>query len=452
MSEAGAFGPRKSASGFLVVLFPSSCISLRFLHHVCASPPHAPARQCTYLAFRIVWLCIQVVNSVAATWRSVDHEAVAEGHWRVGLANALDGSEDDKLRGDAKDIFFKFDAATMRQEVLSWACAGAEAGTLAWENIYDYIVHPADAGVLQEGEELDEHDEAPPLDGVAMDEETAGHNREADLLADWAGGGDDNRMCALVPLEEGDDAVLALAAEEQAQRLCMLTKVANAAAVAKLPQVAWHCARERSRIEKGWAADSPASAANNAILRRYLENRMREEQKKMAKVQQTGRQRAANVRRVKSLWKLRKLRKAELLEKNNKRKCELSKLPKRFTAAVCGQDKDAGGGRDAMNARVAVMERLRLRSPPLPCWLSEEWEPIRDWYCKSMAERHKKAVGVAFLKDVNEVIDALGDCILPGENGAPCKKPKKDGNAKAFERFVLWLREKMPQPGRFVVV
>ena len=105
-----------------------------------------------------------------------------------------------------------------------------------------------------------------------------------------------------------------------------------------------------------------------------------------------------------------------------------------------------------MNARVAVLERLRLRSPPLPCWLSEEWEPIRDWYCKSMAERHKKAVGVAFLSDVNEVIDALGDCILPGENGAPCKKPKKDGNAKAFERFVLWLREKMPQPGRFVVV
>ena len=220
------------------------------------------------------------MNSVAATWRSVDHEAVAEGHWRVGLANSLDGSEDDKLRGDAKDIFFKFDAATMRQEVLSWACAGAEAGTLKWENIYEYVVHPADAGVLQEGEELDEHDEAPPLDGVAMDEETVGHNKEANLLADWAGGGDDNRMCALVPLEEGDDAVLASAAEEQAQRLCMLTKVANAAAVAKLPQVEWHCARERSRIEKGFAADSWASAANNAILRRYLEDRMREEQKK----------------------------------------------------------------------------------------------------------------------------------------------------------------------------
>ena len=399
-----------------------------------------------------MWLCIQVVNSVASTWRSLDHAAVAEGHWRVGLANALDGSEDDKLRGDAKDIFFKFDAATMRQEVLSWACAGAEAGTLKWESIYEYVVHPYDKGVFHEGEELDEHDEAPALDGVAMDEETARHNREADMLADWAGGGDDNRMCALVPLEEGDDAVLALAAEEQAQRLCMLTKVANAASVAKLPQVQWHCARERSRIEKGWASDSQASAANNAILRRYLENRMREEQATIAKLSQTCRQRAANVRRVKSLVKLRKLRKAELLEKEKKRKHELTKLPKRFTASACGQDQDAGGGRDAMNTRVAVLERLRLRSPPLPCWLSEEWEPIRDWYCKSMAERHKKAVGVRFLNDVNAVIDALGELIRPGENGAPCKKPKKGGNPKAFEQFVLWMRKNMPQPGRFVVV
>ena len=59
---------------------------------------HSFERKQTYDPLDISRDINECVADVWATWRMIDHAQVARGHWDVGLANALDGSEDHLMK------------------------------------------------------------------------------------------------------------------------------------------------------------------------------------------------------------------------------------------------------------------------------------------------------------------------------------------------------------------
>ena len=66
---------------------------------------------------------------MASTWLAIDHLGAVEGHWANGLANHLDGTEDDRLRGDASKIFAEWNLAAERRIILARVKEGAARGS-----------------------------------------------------------------------------------------------------------------------------------------------------------------------------------------------------------------------------------------------------------------------------------------------------------------------------------
>ena len=123
-----------------------------------------------------------------------------------------------------------------------------------------------------------------------------------------------------------------------------------------------------------------------------------------------------------------------------------------YTAEACGQKKKPND-KSALACRMGALERLRLRSPPLPEWLDVEWPELMEGYSRRIAFVEKELVGCAFLKIVGQVKHELGMWLLPAGKGAPEEPaPIGKGDPKAFERFVLELRVAKPQSKSSVVL
>ena len=96
---------------------------------------------------------------------------------------------------------------------------------------------------------------------------------------------------------------------------------------------------------------------------------------------------------------------------------------------------------------------MRLRSPPLPEWLDVEWPELMEAYCRRIAFQEKELVGVVFLKVVGQVKHDLGMWWLPAGKGAPEEPaPVKKGDSRAFEKFVLEIRDAKPKSASSVVL
>jgi hypothetical protein len=96
-----------------------------------------------------------------------------------------------------------------------------------------------------------------------------------------------------------------------------------------------------------------------------------------------------------------------------------------------------------MKARIQVLDRLQLRSPPLPLPLLVVWPRRRDAYAKRVAEKNKERTGKVFLDRINGVLKDLGkfyDGPTPYNKNDPMA-----GREKAFERFVVSLGEWTPK-------
>ena len=195
--------------------------------------------------------------------------------------------------------------------------------------------------------------------------------------------------------------------------------------------------REVKRLEKGTQGMGESGKANR-ILKRHLEQCRLEERKKLAVGREQARQRKANVARVKALRSAAKARQAMRKGLEAKRQEALKKLPKVFNQKTCGQGHPKGGTSAHHENRVLCMQRLRLRSPPLPPLLDQRFDEIARGWSRYVAHRYKAAVGVTFLKGINKVISDLGECILPGEDGTKPPKPKLSGKGQA-DAFAIWV-------------
>ena len=374
---------------------------------------------------------------------SLDHSEPVEGHWRTGLANALDGSEDGRLARDARQLFFSCGMAAERARIVAQVRDDVREGKLSWENLYNYVLDPEDPGVLEEGHELQDGADEGGFDECLSDDEATACAQEADIHQDWAGESDK----ALVAAEPGDHPDVVAEAEDLAQRLAMLGKMSVAAAAAKLPQVQWHCDRQRRRIEKAKSSSTSSEGRANAVLKRFLQQQQQAEQARFAKARQSAQERRRSMAEVKKRLREKKLEQEELKERDAERKEKLRQLPREFPAETCGQGKENGGGPEHMKERRSCLDRLKFRSPALPEELELEWQSIRDFTARHVAKEEGKRAGFVFINQVNGVIKELGKHILSGADGGKCVQAEAaEGDPKAFERFVAKWRRHVARP------
>ena len=111
----------------------------------------------------------------------------------------------------------------------------------------------------------------------------------------------------------------------------------------------------------------------------------------------------------------------------------MAAMPNMFTAAACGQGKPNGGGSLEIPQRRSVLERLRLRAPPLsPKW-STEWPAFVAWYAVFVGKRDGAACGARLLKRLGEVMNRTGTHLRRDDGTCPLAGK---GDPDAFEQFL----------------
>eukprot|EP00969_Alexandrium_andersonii_P085491 3769133-Alexandrium_andersonii.AAC.1 len=58
-----------------------------------------------------------VLGRAALAWHSVNHTSVSHGFVAAGIANALDGTEDDQLSAEVRDFWTELEMPRRREEL-----------------------------------------------------------------------------------------------------------------------------------------------------------------------------------------------------------------------------------------------------------------------------------------------------------------------------------------------
>ena len=130
-------------------------------------------------------------------------------------------------------------------------------------------------------------------------------------------------------------------------------------------------------------------------------------------------------------------------EKRKEIAAELAKLPRKFNSTDCGQELKDGGNNKHQTNRQNLLERLKLRAPPLPPAVELLWPHIRNNFARQAALFHKEYVGCFIIKEVNAVINDLGKYFTHPDPAV--KKSSKAGCPRAFEQFVEKMRKQWPE-------
>ena len=134
------------------------------------------------------------------------------------------------------------------------------------------------------------------------------------------------------------------------------------------------------------------------MLRRFVRRRREEEEEELGKIRAANREKARKRQAEKLAAKTAKRKNEERLLAAAKRREELAKLPKEFTTKNLGQGHAAGGTRNHRDMRDIMLERLRLRAPPLKLELQGRWDEFKKKYAQWMGDSYKAAVGIRFLE------------------------------------------------------
>ena len=370
----------------------------------------------------------QVLDDAAATWRALGHDSSVTGHWHNGLSNALDGSEDDWIRGDAL-LFWR--SIGMSEERLR---AIAEVDDLVqrrvihgfdqWQQV---VHHPADPGAkCLEGEEFE---------GELEDQERIwlGAEEEAGIWAEEA------EILALEAVQETDGQALAVVAEDEtvvlARRLAKLKETLASLRGLGVPAAAQLVNQHIEQMEKqarcGGREDQVESAVKlRAFVKRGLDAERRvvaQRQKEMVKKRRLAAKVNAKKRRAAKKKQFAAKEKAAF-------KARVEALPKTFTAAMCGE---AGG--KGFAARVLCLERLKLHSPKLDFEREVGWAALKNeiarerFFFKCEGLSAKASIGHVFVAEIDRVVKELSECYT-GPSAAG-KKVLKGGDPDAFRRF-----------------
>jgi hypothetical protein len=376
----------------------------------------------------------QVVDDVAATWVGLNHIAGVKGHKRTGLSNALNGSEDHLLTREAGQFWHSLGMSALRDIAVEQVEEQYRAGKLSWtQEVIDSLREPFPNGIvgeMREGQEVDgnlSEGENPwdseNEDELVTDEEASAPSASAPSTS----------AVAVVPIE-GDTPEEIDSAERFAKRLGILESLKSAATTASMPQVAWHVNREMIRLHKSNHIGSE-EAAPPRVLQAFLRRKRETEQEVIV----ASRKVSATKRKANAAIQLA-VKKARLAKEAKKAKAvkvaeALAMLPKKFGAAELGQGHKAGGSAAHRANRVSMLNRLKLRCPPLDPEWEALWNVFAVRHVRHTGTVHTAAIGVFALGEVREVMEALGKH-LRHESGKDLSGGDGEGDPRAFNRFV----------------
>lgn len=395
-----------------------------------------------------------VLWDISAAWRAVDHSQGLRGHWRVGMANALDGSEDGDICREAHQFWQLCNMPEERRKAIAEVNQRVDSGELSsfpgdWRKV---IVHPADAGVVEEeGAELEgelEKDECvwEEAEQVADEKKTD----EDDFL------GDEASVATLVTVRPDDPPDAVVEASVAARRLAQLQDLRKKAMSLRVPAAAFSVAREVEQLQRGLAAGSnDRKRKANEVLRREMDRRFADE---FAKVQAAAREametrrKEAKAREAAIEDKAKAILVQAAKDKAKEDRLALAKrlddLPKTISAADAAQPGAAGA-----KVRADAFERIKLRAPALPEELEAAWPKIRDDYSRTMPEQvpwlgakaaSDYAKGAACVKMVSGVLEALG---VHYKGSSKWNQPgAKKGDPQAFTKLARRMQAALPKP------
>jgi hypothetical protein len=388
-----------------------------------------------------------VIDDAAGAWRSLNHGQGVSGHYRNGLANNLDGSQDHLLSREAAALWKDALMPALRAEALAEVDAKIASGQLTsftqWQTL---IVHPDDPGmILDEGAEFEGVlEDGEPVYLEDGEEDVINAENDLDGQDEEEGGDSSVAIASAVIAEPGDDPAQVKDAVAALQRLEVLRKLRAEVSTASVPAALVLIDREITQLERGLRCPRGGDKVANAVLRRSLQAMA------TAEANQIREKRAAafEVRRLKAEEAARKAKeRAEELERKRKAeqlKEDLLKVPTEYSIATVGPDTKAG-----WQQRVNCLERLKLRSPELPFECEVKWAHVRDQYARVVASVHKAACGKIFLDRVNKCLQALGKHY---GGPTPWNRKGEPGEASAFHSFFLEMDKAIPRASTIVVV
>ena len=338
-----------------------------------------------------------VIGWVCCMWSSQElHLRASGGFLKVGLSNALDGSQDAEICREAGEFWHREGMRRRRLQVIHDVDVEVDAGRLTWRyaDVYKVIspfpVHgkrwdnePADKG----SESSAAGDTDSDIRGDGEDSDDPGGDLDAD--PDIRGGGDDAQL-PLALAQEGSlrpdvEALLQSSRAKLASMGVVLQQVQAIGSLSLEAQVekAIHIEQKKIRI---------LSREHPEVSKLFLDAQDAEERqmrKDMISIRNSFAEDKQRKDAIKDLLeqqdKLRE-RKLELLRASTLVEC--AKALKSWDLDDLGQGHASGGSRAHAKNRVAILERVRARSKPLPPDLANDW----SWFLK-----HWDAARVAML-------------------------------------------------------
>ena len=372
-----------------------------------------------------------IVETSCEAWAGLDHELGIKGHKLCGLSIALDGSEDDLVSREARRFWDEAPGMpSLRREALAEVTEAFYEGK--WPDFESAFQDPAvvapfdDDAIFEEGFELDNRD-------VAHDD-AAGKPWVEEVEQEAA-----MAETSLESFEAWSSAPLAIqkAATDYVNARARLEAMQAEAAKANSAHLQLHCRLELERLDKAHRCDKSGS---NVVIRNWL-SKKREDQASQIQTLRLANEESRREKRREQKVRLRHRTRHHLVKEERKRQQaqlekEALKGPLRFSLEDFGQGHKHGGDAKHNRNRMAALDRLRLRPPPLPAHLEAQWQLLRESISKHYAATHKHAVGFVFKNAIDTVVAALGVHALPVP-GVPVA-PKGASDDKAFQ---LWVSE-----------
>ena len=380
---------------------------------------------------------------------SLDHSAAVRGHKRTGLSVSLSGNEDHLINRDARVFWDELGLGRVRDQEVKAIREAVASGRLSWcradlESLREPFPNNNDMGILREGQEL----EGVCGEGEVLWDEDNGSVRDSSSDT----GEHPCESIAIVPIEtalpivDTDTTADIRAAEVFAQRLKTLRTVEAQAKLSSLPAVQSYVQREIRKMER-LRSSTEESRPASGLLRRFVRAQHEDEERRLEKAREknarVARQRAALKRvRIQDALATAKAKAKYLASRS-----ALAKLPCEFSTDMLGQGHVSGGIRAHIDCRIRYLERLRLRSPPLPVELEGLWPEFVSRYARAVGARHGAAVGVRMIEIVRQIADQLGEH-LRNEDGqlmSGTSDGSRIGDPDAFGRFVRSEYRKLPR-------
>lgn len=380
-----------------------------------------------------------VLDDAARTWRLLNHVAAVEGHWRTGLSNKLDGTEDHMIIREARELWLEADMRNVRLRAMAEVEARVAAGEIKefgdWEAL---IVHPDDAGILHdEGAELVAVKDPEDKSWITAEDEQLIIDDEADVLNQLAQATAAQPEVVVVA-QAGDGEQDVADANKAASRLALLKRLRAHALEAKVPTAFFSVDREVGQLERGLQADSVKTKHKvNQVLRRAVEEAADKQAAEIARLRAKARKAQEQKRKIRAQAAKAAQAKKAAQEAKKAHQKKLDALPVTWSAKDCGDPKNG------YSARKNCLERLKLRSPALTFEENAQWTRIRDKYARAFPKSKKGPTGVLFINEINEVLKRLGSHY----DGKTKYNSKGEGGDKAaFSKFFRSMSKKIPQP------